>query len=310
MSHSSDSKKKDPSADDEAQAFTHDSENSNAQEVPSISLLLNRKKLRARLDEKPEAPLPETEWQKDLPPEPTQALDPAQVELENQVMKSEVSLILEAPQGLQLHVESPGAAVTPESATPVRVIDAPEALSPRAKIHRAPKREGARAKKLLEWSLESFSKSPDPLARALAVLVPKGVSAGVFLAIQPPSAEGKTPHFSAAAAFADKSRMRTWKGLIWDPTLLPDLWNQFIHSGNVELPPPGANTTITSARNVVRSAFGVEPGEWITLLRVGPPNACRGVLALISTQSLQKALGPVLPLVHAAVKKAPSSAAA
>jgi hypothetical protein len=311
VSHSSDSKKKDPSTDEEAQAFTHDSENSSAQEVPSISLLLNRKKLPARLEEKHDEPLPQTEWQKDLPADPTQALDPAQVEVENQAMKSEVSLILEAPQGLHLHVESPASAAVPESATPVRVIEAPEAQAPRAKIQRAPKRDGAPAKKLIEWNAKSFAQSPDPLARALAVLVPKGVSAGAFLAIQPPAAAGKTPHFSAAAAFADKSRMRTWKGLVWDPTLLPDLWNQFIQTGNVELPPPGANTTITSARNVVRTAFAVEPNEWITLLRVGPANACRGVLALISTQSMQKVLGPVLPLVHAAVKKAsPTSEAA
>ena len=104
MSHSSDSKKKDPASEEEAKAFTHDSENSSVKEIPSISLLLNRKKLRARLDEKHEEPLPQTEWQKDLPPDPTQALDPAVVEIENQAMKSEVSLILEAPQGLRLHV--------------------------------------------------------------------------------------------------------------------------------------------------------------------------------------------------------------
>ncbi len=246
VKRSGQSQKKDQKNASPEPGFTHDSEHSGAQEVPSISLLLKRKKLSL---------------------------------VNREAQKTEVSLILEAPQALRLDPH------------------------PQSKIQPAPKKKNASVKKLLRWDAQSFSKSPDPLARALSVLIQKGVTAGVFLAIQPPPPGEALPRFFSTSAFADLARLRVWRGLIWDPTLLPDLWREFAQTGLVELPPPGANTTLMSARNVVRSAFGVESEEWITLLRVGPSEACRGVLALISSHTLAETLGLVLPLVQASVRK-------
>jgi hypothetical protein len=63
-----------------------------------------------------------------------------------------------------------------------------------------------------------------------------------------------------------------------------------VRNGAVEIPPPGTMTNMESSRNVVRSAFGCASMEWLTLVRVGPQNSCRGVLALVSNQSIFQAI--------------------
>ena len=51
----------------------------------------------------------------------------------------------------------------------------------------------------------------------------------------------------------------------------------------------GAYTTfrITSNRNVTRSVFGVEQNEYLNLFQVGPKKHFRGLLAVITTESLE-----------------------
>jgi hypothetical protein len=138
----------------------------------------------------------------------------------------------------------------------------------------------------------------------LANLLEKGAISALFLAITPPPAGSPVPHFlGTAAAFAptgaatSKTKLELWSGLKWDPTVVPELWNYFVRAGFVELSPPGTMTNVASTRNVVRAAFGCAPDEWLTLVSAGTPNACRGVLAILSKASLQHVLAGAMVLI-------------
>ena len=58
-------------------------------------------------------------------------------------------------------------------------------------------------------------------------------------------------------------------------------------------------TNQISHRNVVRSAFGIQRSECLLILQVGPKDACRGIIAVVSNQSLLDNLKDALPLLTA-----------
>ena len=153
---------------------------------------------------------------------------------------------------------------------------------------------------LIQWDLAKLKTGKDPLGQGLAQLFAKGVTSALFLAIQPPPEGSPVPHFLASAAVLPKDKLGLWAGLKWDPTVVPELWNYFIRAGQVELSPPGTMTNITSNRNVVRGAFGVDKDEWLMLVRVGTADSCRGVVALLAPKSLLPAVTAALPLLQAA----------
>ncbi len=150
---------------------------------------------------------------------------------------------------------------------------------------------------LILWESQRLQFSQDPLARGLTLLIESGTSSSLFLAVSAATPESPAPLFIGAAAVNPKDRIFLWKGLKWDPRIVPEVWNYFIKSGYVEFPPPGTMTNVMSHRNVVRAAFGVEQEEWLSLLRVGDLIACRGILAVISSKSLQEVLPQALALV-------------
>jgi hypothetical protein len=157
------------------------------------------------------------------------------------------------------------------------------------------------AQRIALWELKQLKNGPDPLGQGLALMIERGAREALFLALQAPPAGSPVPHFVAAAAIAPRERLKLWTGLKWDPTVVPSLWNLFVRSGHAELPPPGAETDIASNRNVVRAAFGVEQDEWLLLVRAGPIDQCRGVIALVSDRSMLAPLVAASPLLGAPV---------
>jgi hypothetical protein len=152
---------------------------------------------------------------------------------------------------------------------------------------------------LLSWTREDLSVGSDPLGKALVSLIDGGVSKALFLAIQ--STPGNTlPVFAASAAVNAGTKSAIWTGLRWDPQVLPDIWNQLVTVGYVELPPPGTMTNMHSARNVSRAAFDIGNEECLALVRVGTAQQCRGILVLTSRKSLIASVKQVLPLLSAA----------
>ncbi|MCM2322475.1 MAG: hypothetical protein NDJ90_04355 [Oligoflexia bacterium] len=244
--------------------FTLDEKtSSHLAEMPSITKLLNRKKL----DAKPPAAPPSRATK--LPPKP------------------EISK---------------GADFT-RPALPESVPEAPleaSAASPNftpASIHRVSRSKRRQAASpLIQWHLSQLQNGKDPLGLGIAYLLDHGATAALFLAFRP---EGTVNRFIATAYTGATTKLTLWNGLQWDPSIAPSLWNYFVKSGYLELPPPGTTTNQMSDRNVIRAAFGVQGTEWLLLLRAGPNESCRGVVAILSPKSLLAKVDAALKLLSA-----------
>lgn len=220
------------------------------------------------------------------------------------------------PEGVTLVVPPPTAS---ESIQPAAEVSPPEiVLSPTptltpspkvpASVQKPRKRRSAQSKPLVEWTRKDLQAGQDPLAKALCMLIDRGVSQSLFLGIQ---AAPSNPAlvFVASAAVNAGPKAAVWTGLQWDPTILPEIWNQLVTVGFVELPPPGTMTNLHSARNVSRAAFDVGNEECLVLARVGTAQMCRGILVLISRKSLVASVKQAMPLLNAAPAPARIAAA-
>lgn len=280
--------KKNPKTTEKDYTVDHDS--SGVFTMPSITLLLNRKTFTVSRSS------PSTEPTKSgkvlpIPPPltlPTSATTPAITH----AGADEGTLLVESSSG-QNHAASPP---TPKAAVRVQTI----------KRQPAEKRG---AQRVTLWDIKQLKCGADPLGKGLAILVERGVREALFLSITEPPAGSPVPHFLASAAIAPRNRLKLWTGLRWDPTIVPALWNLFVRTGHAELPPPGAETDIASNRNVVRAAFGTNHDEWLLLVRVGILENCRGVLCLVSDQSMLQALVLASPFLASAVNLAPAKKA-
>ena len=116
----------------------------------------------------------------------------------------------------------------------------------------------------------------------------KLVQSALYLqSVQPTSGGAATPCFSAVAAMLAQAKHSIWKGLQWDPQVFPDVWKVLLVKGYAEFQP--------GVRNANCSAFGVDGMSWLTLIRVGAPERCEGLVAIISHSSLALPLSKVLP---------------
>lgn len=147
---------------------------------------------------------------------------------------------------------------------------------------------GRRARSIMQplviWDKSALRKSKDSIAQLLMAIPENELVAAVFLGARQ---ENRSLVFLATAAYSPGDRIEVWTGLVWDPRIVADLWSQFAQKGNIELSPPSVNTLITSNRNVTRATFGVEPEEFLTLFQIGPKNQFRGLLAVITHGSLE-----------------------
>jgi hypothetical protein len=244
-------------------SFTVDDGESYGSEMPGVTRLLNRKSF---VKTKGSAPAPA-----ETPA--TQASAPAPV----------------APAS----IDQDGATVIAPAATTPSIVVAETTQKTRKR-----RSEGA-SKPLVEWTRADLQSGSDPLGKAICSLLDSGVSQTLFLGIQ--AAPGSpTPVFVASAAVNAGAKAGVWFGLRWDPAILPEIWNQLVTVGYVELPPPGTMTNLHSARNVSRSAFDVAPEECLVLARVGTAQMCRGILALISRKSLIASVKQAQALLNAA----------
>lgn len=326
--------------------------NSSLNHVPSVTRLLNRKKLGLRdAEKKPHAhessgvtvaPVFSSEIEMERPREaPSQdpaAADPFAPILETapsgesdptQMVPLESALEFAPPQdtadaaavstdgaageaiGIQIQI-SDGPVITispPERADQAEqgpviepALTAPAPTS-RARIQPAARKQRSEAPALIVWELNQLANNSDPLGKGLALLFKEGADSALFLAMDKAPTALQVPHFKGTATAGSPSKKNLWTGLNWDPSISPDLWNYFLKAGHVEFTPPGTTTNQASARNVMRAAFGIQKEEVLHLIRVGPPNACRGVLAVVSKKNLSKVLTQALQLIFEKVQK-------
>lgn len=252
-----------------------DTEENTLAAVPSITRLLNRKKLQISKPQRAsETPAPPTL------PEPAVESD-----LTGEVSTSSLERSLVDP-----------------ASVPAAPPAAPRAPGPVPKAISVARRNASQP--LITWELRQLARAKDPLGAGLVTLFNKGATSALFLSITPPSGRD-VPLFCGTAASGEASRTPIWTGMRWDPAVTPALWNFFVKTGHLELPPPGSGTNEFSHRNTLRAAFGVRPDEFLLLLRAGPLEACRGILAVLSPRSLQDVLPAVLnTLAQSLPKKA------
>ena len=266
-------------------SFGVDGGDSNADEMPGVTKLLNRKSFAKSASSRKEK----------VPPAPTEVPPPA----------AEVPQVVLEP--APTTIELSAAPINEDGAT---VVIAPPVAAPQGTtgtVQKLKRRRTTESKPLLEWTHDALLAGSDPLGKALAALLDSGISQSLFLGIQ--AAPGSpTPVFVASAAVNAGAKGGVWTGLRWDPAILPEIWNQLVTVGFVELPPPGTMTNLHSARNVSRAAFDVGNEECLVLARVGTAQMCRGILVLISRKSLIAAVKQVMPMLSAAPTAAKKSA--
>ncbi|MGZ3686852.1 MAG: hypothetical protein ACXWP5_13375 [Bdellovibrionota bacterium] len=175
--------------------------------------------------------------------------------------------------------------------TTIRVSEPTQAEPSQAPVLKRTERRSSKRPALAAWTKASLQGSSDPMAQGLFQLLQSGARGALFMAICNPVPGAPTPTFAASAAVSeDPQQTSLWQGLNWNPAVLPQIWNQFVRSGFVELSPNASGEAQTT-----RQALGVPDGEILTLIRCGPAQACRGMMAILSGQSLKDAFGKVLP---------------
>ncbi len=281
--------------------FTVDSENSGVVEMPSITTLLDRKtgsrliKMRKEkeaektrvLNSPPPPSPPNTEkTNKIQAPKPT-SVAPA---IEEGI---QIGLDSDAPNGIQFSYSGQTASATADESPKsegktgaTRVLTSQPLVPPL--VQRSKKSAGSQAlKDLVKWELKTIQSGKDPIFLALQKILKGGGRYCLFLNVKIADPKAVKIVFEASAGLGEAEHLRLWKGMKWNPHVVAELWNHFVKHGASELSPPGTVTHLASSRNVVRSVFGAKREEWLTLFRVGPAESCRGILAILSKNSLQ-----------------------
>jgi hypothetical protein len=250
---------KKPTATESQSSFTVDHERTGFNEMPSITRLLNRKSLTS----------------KKQADQPMQVAIPA---VESPTEGEKTTLLVES---------SPQITLSEPSRDPVEASPS-QHLPPQIK---ARKRQTQKSPDIAQWDLKKLSATADPVARAITTIHQKKLlHAALLLRSTPSRTPNELAFVAAAMTSTDQNRLNPtlWSGLCWNPKVTPEASQIFLNEGWLELQPPGTKTNITSARNVIRGAFGVLPSETLTLIRVGPAQQATGVLAIFSFGSLKE----------------------
>jgi hypothetical protein len=96
-----------------------------------------------------------------------------------------------------------------------------------------------------------------------------------------------------------KPKEELFRGMRMDPTHFPDLFARLNSRGFAELPPTPTQNLANAVRSGFRNAFGVEGGQWLSLVRFGEANQPQGIVAFFSDESLMGIM-PKLKLTSAA----------
>lgn len=94
----------------------------------------------------------------------------------------------------------------------------------------------------------------------------------------------------AKHALFDKTKLAAWMGVRIHPQTFSDLWGRLQKFSYTEFSPVGlASQANTIERKAFRAAFGVEKGEWLTLIH-HPKISKTQLVAVISSQSISASL--------------------
>jgi hypothetical protein len=94
--------------------------------------------------------------------------------------------------------------------------------------------------------------------------------------------------FDALCAFMTEDKEELWSGLSLTPSLIPDIWKKIFTQGIYEIVPNLSQKHEDESAAFLIKAFGLKPSEFFVIVRCGSPQACTGLLALVSPFSLTK----------------------
>ena len=268
--------------------FADDEISQELQRVPSVTRLLNRKRLGLT-----DATQTDTIQSKSLenvkfPPLPPGPLGPTP-EPPTSISISEqsqaVSMVFAPNQPNPTPPPVPSSAPgLMEASLPPLPAEPPVASQTKPKIKTSERRSVKRAPaQLASWTRDTLKSGTDPMGQALVTLLEKDATSALFLAAQV-SGENKMIRFSSSAALANPERSALWTGISWNPQNSPEVWNSFLKEGYIELAPLIVQGQ--AAKVLTRSAFGLETGEWGLFVRCGATDACRGLMLITSKKSV------------------------
>jgi len=286
-----DNKKKD---NVKSSGFMHNSEFTG--EVPTLTTLLNRKKLQLSTEAREARDVTRTnltvntqEFRKQVEPsvpEPAEENEEPQIEYTSYVQASEPDAPVRKP---STQTQAPVADPGPSKVLPT---NRPRAKSNdqdyRDEQNPAPPSPGR--SELLLWDPAMMAKSPNPFANALAKVM-RLIPEGLYMAIsQEGGATRRVPLFKSHAAFTgSEERMSQLTGIYWDPEYYPDLWKSLLQTGVAETAP--------GTHEPLKAKFGYQKDVTLLIALVGPATACRGLAVFASKNSIKdKALSILGPL--------------
>jgi hypothetical protein len=155
-----------------------------------------------------------------------------------------------------------------------------------------PRKTRSKAPKIAHWTQETLATTDDTFQKAVHYLIQKGARQVLLLTPPAPVTHLQMDvHFDALCASMTEDKVELWNGLTLAPSLIPDVWRCLFTQGLYEIVPSvSLNTQDESAAFIIK-AFGLKPTEFFVIVRCGAPNACTGLLALVSGFSLTKEIG-------------------
>lgn len=173
-------------------------------------------------------------------------------------------------------------------------------------IQRAqPRSARSKGPKIAHWTKESLAAATDDFQKAVYFLTQKGAQQVLLLTPNASSVPGQIPsRFDALCAYTTEEKEELWSGLSLSPAVIPDTWKRIFSQGIYEVVPSISQTRQDENAAFIIKAFGLKPTEFFVIVRCGSPNACTGLLAMVSTSSLKDEIAAAFSAPKSAVQAA------
>ncbi|MFL5812243.1 MAG: hypothetical protein ACJ763_01590 [Bdellovibrionia bacterium] len=152
-----------------------------------------------------------------------------------------------------------------------------------------PRKARAKTPKIAYWTQESLAAADDTFQKAVHYLTQKGARQALLLTPHDPvSHKQSNARFDALCAYMTEDKEELWSGLSLSPSLIPDIWEKLFTQGIYEIVPNLSQKHEDESAAFLMRAFGLKATEFFVIIRCGSPNACTGLLALVSPFSLTR----------------------
>jgi hypothetical protein len=171
-----------------------------------------------------------------------------------------------------------------------RPISTAKAIPGQPQIQKAKPRKGrSNSPKIAYWTPEALATATDTFQKAVHYLTQKGARQVLLLTPPDPVSHAQSDaRFDALCAYMTEDKEELWSGLSLSPSLIPDIWKKLFTQGIYEIVPSLSQKHQDESAAFLIKAFGLKATEFFVIVRCGSPNACTGILALVSPFSLTK----------------------